>query len=107
MRTLKGTVVSAKMRKTIVVRVDILKKHPKYGKHYRASKKFKAHDGKSEYRTGDTILIQETRPLSREKRWRAIELVRRAVETGDEKNEEEKMTNAQAPMTNKAPDPNA
>ncbi len=77
MRTLQGTVVSAKMHKTIVVRVDILKKHPKYGKHYRASKRFKAHDEKSEYRVGDSILMQETRPLSKEKRWTVIELMKR------------------------------
>ena len=77
MRTLQGTVISAKMHKTIVVRADILKKHPKYGKYYRASKKFKAHDEKSEYRAGDSILMQETRPLSREKRWRATALIKR------------------------------
>ncbi len=77
MRTLKGTVVSAKMQKTIVVRVDMQKKHPKYGKHYRASKKFKAHDEAGAYRVGDTIMMQETRPLSREKRWEAVSLVRR------------------------------
>ena len=65
------------MRKTIVVRVDILRQHPKYGKHYRASRKFKAHDEKGEYRTGDIILMQETRPLSKEKRWEAVKLLKR------------------------------
>ncbi|MFY9463198.1 MAG: 30S ribosomal protein S17 [Candidatus Sungiibacteriota bacterium] len=77
MRTLNGTVISAKMQKTIVVRVDTLKQHPKYGKHYRVSKKFKAHDEKSEYRVGDIIMMQEARPLSREKRWQAIALIKR------------------------------
>lgn len=77
MRTLKGTVVSAKMKKTVVVRVDMLKSHPKYGKQYRASKKFKAHDERGEYRVGDTIEMRETRPLSREKRWEVIALVKR------------------------------
>lgn len=65
------------MRKTIVVRVDVLRQHPKYGKHYRASKKFKAHDEKGEYRTGDIVMLRETRPLSKEKRWEAIELLKR------------------------------
>lgn len=77
MRTLKGTVVSAKMKKTVVVRVDMLKSHPKYGKQYRASKKFKAHDERGEYRAGDVIMMQETRPLSREKRWEVIALIKR------------------------------
>lgn len=84
MRTLKGTVVSAKMNKTIVVRVDRLHKHPKYGKHERVSKKFKAHDEKSEYRTGDSVLLRETRPMSREKRWRAIELIKRPEKEASE-----------------------
>lgn len=88
MRTLKGTVVSAKMQKTVVVRVDTLKSHPKYGKHYRASKTFKVHDEKGEYRGGDIIIMQETRPLSKEKRWKAIALVKRNVEIGDEQVEE-------------------
>lgn len=100
MRTLKGTVVSANMRKTIVVRVDTLKSHPKYGKQYRASRKFKAHDEKGEYRAGDVVMMQETRPLSREKRWRVIGLVKRTAETGDGEVEENKMTNAQAPNPN-------
>lgn len=65
------------MRKTVVVRVDVLRQHPKYGKHYRASKKFKAHDEKGEYQTGDIIIIQETRPLSKEKRWEAVKLLKR------------------------------
>lgn len=77
MRTLQGTVVSARMRKTVVVRVDRLKKHPKYGKFFRVSAKFKAHDEKGEYREGDTVLIEETRPLSRDKRWRVAALVKR------------------------------
>lgn len=77
MRTLKGTVISARMQKTVVVQVDRLKKHPKYGKYYRVSKKFKAHDEKGEYRMGDIVTVRETRPLSKEKRWRVVELVKR------------------------------
>ena len=79
MRKFKGTVVSHKMSKTIVVRVDMLKRHPKYQKFYRVSKKFKAHDEKGEYRQGDIVMMVETRPLSRDKRWRAIELIKRPL----------------------------
>ena len=77
MRKLKGVVVSDKMQKTVVVRIDRLKKHPKYLKYYRGRRKFKAHDEKGEYKVGDEVVIQETRPLSREKRWSVIKLARR------------------------------
>lgn len=72
MRTLKGIIVSDKMPKTVVVRIDSLKKHPKYQKYYRSSKKFKAHVDGAEYRIGDTVMIQETRPISKEKRWKVL-----------------------------------
>ena len=85
MRTLKGTVVSSQMQKTAVVLVDRLKKHPRYGKYYRVSKKVKAHDGESAYRVGDHVTIEETRPLSKEKRWKIVGLIRRAEATeGDD-----------------------
>ncbi|MBI3420624.1 MAG: 30S ribosomal protein S17 [Candidatus Sungbacteria bacterium] len=86
MRKLQGVVVSAQMTKGVVVRVDRLKKHPKYLKYYRVSKKFKAHDEKSEYRAGDSVVIEETRPLSKEKRWKVAALVKRlpTEENGDE-----------------------
>jgi len=77
MRKLKGTIVSNKMQKTVVVRVDRLKKHPKYQKYYLLSKKFKAHDEQGEYKVGDVVIIQEVRPLSKEKRWKVVELVKR------------------------------
>ena len=77
MRKIKGTVISNKMTKTLVVRVDTLKKHPKYQKFYRTSKKFKAHDEKGEYRVGDIVMMTETRPLSKDKRWEVVELVKR------------------------------
>ena len=83
MRKLKGIVISNKMQKTLVVRVDRLKKHPKYQKYYRVSAKLKAHDEKGEYRVGDTVLIQETRPISKEKRWRVVELIKREKAEGD------------------------
>lgn len=69
------------MNKTAVVRADRLKKHPKYEKYYRVSQKFKAHDEKNEFHEGDTVTIQETRPLSRGKRWRIVQLVRRRTDS--------------------------
>ncbi len=71
-RTLKGVVVSDKMAKTVVVAVSRLIKHPKYKKYYKVTKRYKAHDEKGEYHTGDKVVIQETRPLSKEKRWTVI-----------------------------------
>jgi len=65
------------MQKTVVVRVDLLKKHPKYQKYFRRSKKFKAHDEKGEYKAGDLVIIQETKPTSKDKRWRVVELIKR------------------------------
>lgn len=69
-RRLAGVVVSDKMQKTAVVRVDRLRQHPKYLKYYQVSRKFKAHDEKGEYHVGDRVIIEETRPLSKEKKWR-------------------------------------
>ena len=77
MRKLKGTIVSNKMRKTAVVRVDRLKKHPKYNKYYRVSTRFKVHVEDGDYRVGDQVVMQETRPISKEKRWKIVELVKR------------------------------
>ena len=71
-RRLQGTVVSDKMTKTVVVRVDRMKLHPKYKKRYRISAKFKAHDEQGEYHAGDKVIIEETRPLSKDKRWRVV-----------------------------------
>ena len=71
-RILKGVVVSDKMQKTVVVEVSRMKKHPKYKKYYSVSNRFKAHDADSVYKTGDKVLIQETRPMSKEKRWTVI-----------------------------------
>ena len=68
-RVLKGTVISDKMQKTVVVSITRLKKHPKYKKYYKVSKKYKAHVEKGEYHVGDKVLIQETRPMSKGKRW--------------------------------------
>jgi len=71
-RKIEGVVVSDKMQKTRVVAVSRLKKHPKYLKYYTVTMKFKAHDEKNEYKTGDKVVIEETRPLSREKRWTIV-----------------------------------
>jgi small subunit ribosomal protein S17 len=72
MRKLEGIIVSDKMNKTRVVAVTRLKKHPRYQKYYKATRRFKAHDENNEYKTGDKVVIKETRPLSKEKRWRII-----------------------------------
>ncbi|EKD93746.1 MAG: hypothetical protein ACD_28C00063G0002 [uncultured bacterium] len=69
MRSKNGIVISAKNDKTIVVRVDMYKAHPKYKKRYRTSTKFHAHDEGNQYKEGDTVTIYESRPLSRMKRW--------------------------------------
>ena len=71
-RTLEGIVVSDKMNKTRVVAVTRLKKHPQYQKYYKVTRRFKAHDENNEYKTGDKIIIEEIRPLSKEKRWKII-----------------------------------
>lgn len=71
-RRLTGVVTSNKMAKTIVVRVDRSKSHPKYHKKYTESTKFKVHDEKGEFKVGDVIIFEETRPISRDKCWRAI-----------------------------------
>lgn len=68
-RRLKGIVVSDKMDKTIVVKIDVLKKHPRYHKYFTISKNFKAHDEENKCKIGDRVMIEECRPLSKEKRW--------------------------------------
>lgn len=75
----EGLVLSAKMAKTIVVRVERRFRHPRYKKVVRAYRKFYAHDEKCEARLGDRVRIQETRPLSKLKRWRLVEIVSRGV----------------------------
>ncbi len=68
-RTINGIVVSDKMTKTVVVEVSHLKMHPKYKKQFKVSARYKAHDEKGEYHVGDQVVIRETRPMSKEKRW--------------------------------------
>ncbi len=73
-----GRVVSDKMDKTIVVAVKTFVQHPLYGKMVKRTTKFKAHDENNECQIGDTVKIMETRPLSREKRWRLVEIIEKA-----------------------------
>jgi len=72
-----GKVVSDKMDKTVVVKIHRRISHPLYGKIITRSERVKAHDEKNECRLGDTVKIQETRPLSKEKRWRVVEIIKR------------------------------
>lgn len=77
-KTRTGVVVSDKMEKTIVVAVQDNIKHPLYKKVIKRTVKFKAHDEKNECTTGDKVEIMETRPLSKEKRWRLVEIIEKA-----------------------------
>lgn len=89
-KVLFGRVVSDKMDKTVVVAVERITAHPLYKKRLRRTKKYKAHDETNAAHTGDWVRIIETRPLSKEKRWRVLEIVERAAgsavaaEAGDE-----------------------
>lgn len=75
---LEGVVVSDKMDRTVVVRVERLKQHPVYGKVLRASRRYLAHDEASQCRVGDRVRIRESRPLSRRKRWVVEEILERS-----------------------------
>jgi small subunit ribosomal protein S17 len=71
-KKLIGIVVSDKMQKTVVVKVESIKEHPKYKRRYKVHKKYKAHDEKQEYHMGDKVTIEETTPISKEKKWKVI-----------------------------------
>lgn len=77
-KVMTGTVVSDAMQKTVVVTIEMLVKHPEYGKYVRRRSRFKVHDEKDECKVGDVIRFMETRPLSKQKRWRLLDFVRRA-----------------------------
>lgn len=77
-KTVVGTVVSDRMQKTVVVQWDRLVRHATYGKMVRRRTKVKAHDAENACHVGDTVRVVETRPVSREKRWRVIEIVQQA-----------------------------
>ncbi len=74
-----GIVISDKMQKTIIVRVTHMSKHPKYGRIVKKYSKFKVHDEKNSAKIGDTVRIEETRPLSKDKRFRLVEIVKKAA----------------------------
>ncbi len=73
-----GIVISDKMDKTVIVRVQTLKEHRRYKKHVQQSHRFKAHDEQNQCKVGDRVRIVETRPLSHEKRWRVVAIVEKA-----------------------------
>ncbi len=77
-KTKIGTVASNSMDKSVTVLVERRMKHPIYGKYLKKSKKFMAHDEKNECNVGDTVKIMETRPLSKRKTWRLVEIIERA-----------------------------
>jgi small subunit ribosomal protein S17 len=75
-RTKQGRVVSDKMDKTVVVAVEHLRRHRLYGRHVRRTHRFKAHDETNECKIGDSVIIEEARPMSRDKRWRVQKVLR-------------------------------
>ena len=75
-RILQGQVISDKMTKTVVVKVIVRKRHPKYFKQYSVAQRYKAHDERREYHTGDVVEIAESRPLSKEKKWVVVRKVK-------------------------------
>jgi small subunit ribosomal protein S17 len=78
-RVVSGRVISDKMDKTVVVEISRLTRHARYDKIVRVTSKVKAHDEKNECRMGDKVRLMETRPLSKEKRWRVVEILERAA----------------------------
>jgi small subunit ribosomal protein S17 len=86
-KTLIGEVVSTKMAKTIVIEVRRQKAHPLYRRVVSRTKRFYAHDEKGEARLGDVVRVEETRPLSKLKRWKLQEIVRRAAQVGEVKDD--------------------
>lgn len=74
-KQLKGIVVSDKMQKTVVVKVERIIEHPKYKRRYKSHKKYKAHDENKEYQVGDNVVIEETIPMSKDKCWKVIKKI--------------------------------
>ena len=85
-----GVVVSDKMDKTVVVRVTRVFRHPLYGKRVKKSKKYMAHDELNQCQVGDVVKIMETRPLSKHKRWRVVEIIEKAKKLGEAEPQEAK-----------------
>lgn len=78
-KTQIGVVVSDKMDKTVVVKIDCLVKHPVYNKYVKRATKYKAHDDSNSCKVGDRVLIVETRPLSKDKRWRVRQIIEKSA----------------------------
>lgn len=78
-RKMKGRVVSNKMQKTVVVVVNRLKEHPRYKKRHVASRRYKAHNENFDVQPGDEVIIEETRPISRDKRWKVTEIITKKI----------------------------
>lgn len=74
-RQLIGKIISNKMEKTVVVSVERIKEHPKYRRRYRVTKSYKAHDESGEYKIGDRVIIEECKPISKEKRWKVLKKI--------------------------------
>lgn len=74
-RKIQGVVVSDRMRKTVVVEVERVKEHPKYKRRFKVHKRYKAHDEKGEFHIGDTVVIEESAPISKDKKWKVISKV--------------------------------
>ena len=74
-KLLQGIVISDKMQKTVVVEVESIKEHPKYKRRYKFHKKFKAHDPNQEYHIGDKVVIEESKPISKDKNWVVIKKI--------------------------------
>jgi small subunit ribosomal protein S17 len=91
-KQLKGIIISDKMNKTVVVNVGRIKKDPKYKRRYTLYKKYKAHDEMEEFKVGDNVIIEECKPLSKDKRWKVIKKIKgnKKEEKIEEVKEEEK-----------------
>jgi len=74
-KQLTGTIVSDKMQKTVIVKVERIKEHPKYKRKYKTHKKYKAHAESGEYHIGEKVIIEECRPISKDKKWRVIKKI--------------------------------
>ena len=74
-KKLQGIVVSDKMQKTVVVKVERIKEHPKYKRRYKVHKKYKAHDEKGEFHVGETVVMEECTPISKDKHWVVIKKI--------------------------------
>ena len=83
-KQLKGIIISDKMQKTVVIKVDRIEAHPKYKKRYRVSRKYKAHIDGEDYHEGDFVLIEEGRPISKDKKWKVVKLLVRGKSRSEE-----------------------